>query len=103
MLLSKRNNNDQTTFLSSIDPNNKRAILEFRREFQEKTESRLYTDYDRGFFSAWTDYMSVLKKMNVQEMKALPSTQSPPQPSTVMAEANSQAQASLVDWQEKIS
>lgn len=104
MLLSKRNNNDQTTFLSSIDPNNKRAILEFRREFQEKTESRLYTDYDRGFFSAWTDYMSVLKKMNLQEMKTLPSPQSPPpQPSTVIAEANSQAQASLVDWQEKIS
>jgi hypothetical protein len=101
MLLSKRNNNDQTTFLSSIDPHNKRALLDFRREFQEKMESRLYTDYDRGFFSAWTDYMSVLKRMNLQEMKTLPSPQPAPQPDAAVVDVDSQTQASLTEWQGK--
>jgi len=78
MLISKRNNNDQQTFFAAMDTNDKRALLNFRREFQEKVESRLYTDYDRGFFSAWADYMSVLKRMELKEVKppqlAQPST-----------------------------
>ena len=78
MLISKRNNNDQQTFFAAMDTNDKRALLNFRREFQEKVESRLYTDYDRGFFSAWVDYMSVLKRMDLKEVK----TPQLPQPST---------------------
>jgi viroplasmin and RNaseH domain-containing protein len=100
MLLSKRHNNDQTTFLSTIDPTDKRAILDFRREFQEKMESRLYTDYDRGFFSAWADYMSVLKRMNLQE-KISPLPQSSSRPNTAVVDRSPQAQASLTEWQGK--
>ena len=102
MLISKRNNNDQNTFFATIDPNNKRALLDFRREFQEKMESRLYTDYDRGFFSAWVDYVSVLKRMNLKEVKPLQSPQPPPQVDATV-DANTQSQASLTEWQEQVS
>jgi len=81
MLISKRNNNDQNTFLATMDTSNKRSLLNFRREFQEKVESRLYTDYDRGFFSAWADYVSVLRRMDLKGIK-------PPQPPQPSSEAN---------------
>lgn len=102
MLISKRSNNDQNTFFATIDPNDKRALLDFRREFQEKMESRLYTDYDRGFFSAWADYVSVLKKMNLKEAKPFQSPQPPSQPAATV-DANTQNQASLTEWQEQVS
>jgi hypothetical protein len=81
MLISKRNNNDQNTFFATIDTSNKRSLLNFRREFQEKVESRLYTDYDKGFFSAWSDYMGVLRRIDLKEVK-LP--QPSPEPSTTV-------------------
>ena len=102
MLISKRSNNDQNTFLATIDPDNKRALLDFRREFQEKMESRLYTDYDRGFFSAWADYVSVLKKMHLKEAEPFQSPQPTPQPDATV-DANTQNQASLTEWQEQVS
>ena len=88
MLISKRNNNDQNTFLATMDASNKRALLEFRREFQEKVESRLYTDYDRGFFSAWADYMGLLKRMDMKEVKPL----QPSQPSSISTEVEADPQ-----------
>jgi hypothetical protein len=100
MLLSKRHNNDQNIFLATIDPNNKRALLDFKREFQEKVENRLYTDYDKGFFSAWVDYMSILKRMDFKEMKPLRSLQPIPQPDAAV-DANKPTQASLTEWQEQ--
>jgi hypothetical protein len=102
MLISKRSNNDQNTFLATIDPDNKRALLDFRREFQEKMESRLYTDYDRGFFSAWADYVSVLKKMHLKKAELFQSPQPTPQPDATV-DANTQNQASLTEWQEQVS
>jgi len=95
MLLSRRSNNDQNAFFVNMDINDKRALLESRREFQEKVESRLYADYDRGFFSAWTDCMSVLRRMDTKEV---PSSQ-PQQPNPTV-DVNPQTQASLASWQQ---
>ena len=92
MLISKRSNNDQNSFLATMDAGNKHALLEFRREFQEKVESRLYTDYDRGFFSAWADYVSVLKRMDLKQVKPLQTPEPSPESSTAV-EANSTVQA----------
>jgi hypothetical protein len=102
MLILKRNNSDQSTFFATIDPTNKRALLDSRREFQEKVESRLYPDYDRGFFSAWADYMSVLKKMDLKEVKPVQSLQPPSQPDAE-ADTTPQSQASLTEWQEQVN
>jgi viroplasmin and RNaseH domain-containing protein len=102
MLVSRRTNSDNPTFLTTLEPNNKRALLDLKKEFQEKVESRLYTDYDRGFFSAWVDYVSVLKRMNFKAAATVQTAQSQTtaQPETV-EEVAEQAQASLEDWQEQ--
>jgi hypothetical protein len=98
MLLSKRSNNDQNMFFATLDPNNKRALLDFRHEFQERMESRLYADYDRGYFSAWVDYVTVLKKMELVAATPLRSSQPDPAEDT-----KPQTQASLTDWQKQAS
>ncbi|HVP41548.1 MAG TPA: hypothetical protein VMS95_06315 [Candidatus Krumholzibacteriaceae bacterium] len=104
MLVAKRTNSDNPAFLTIIDPNNKRALLDLKKEFQEKVESRLYTDYDRGYFSAWTDYVSTLKRMDFKPAATMQTAQ--PQPATqptMVEEASEQAQASLTNWQEETS
>jgi hypothetical protein len=102
MLVSRRTNSDNPTFLATLDLNNKRTLLDLKREFQEKVESRLYTDYDRGYFSAWADYLSVLKRMDYKPIATVQTAQPQPaaQPETV-EKTTEQTQASLENWQEQ--
>jgi len=63
MLLAHRNNNDRYAFLSNLNINDKKELQNYRREFLRQSENRLHADYDRGFFSAWADYMRILPKL----------------------------------------
>jgi hypothetical protein len=99
MLLSRRNNNDHYSFFTNLDPVDKHALQNFRRDFQERMESRLYADYDRGYFSAWADYMRLLMRTN----KTISIPMQTPQLSPVVAEQSAPAQTSLTAWQDKQS
>jgi len=63
MLLAHRNNDDRYAFLSNLNIKDKRELKTYRREFLRQSEHRLHADYDRGFFSAWADYMRILPKL----------------------------------------
>jgi len=63
MLLTQRNGDDRYAFLTSLSTSTKKELHESRREFLRQSEHRLNADYDRGFFSAWADYMRLLSKM----------------------------------------
>ncbi len=66
MLLARRsNNNDVDAFFSKLDLKDKAALHNYRREFQNHTRNGLHGDFDRGFFSAWTDCMRVLSRMDI--------------------------------------
>lgn len=71
MLLTQRNNDDRYAFLTNMDMSIKKELHESRREFLRQSEHLLNADYDRGFFSAWADYMRILLKM---EAPAVPVT-----------------------------
>jgi len=109
MLLTRRNNNDQYSFFASLDQNDKHVFQNARRDFQERSESRLYADYDRGYFSAWAEYMRVLMKMQKTAMltsitKATPAAvqaSQPQQAASAASIANPTSQTSLANWQEK--
>ena len=34
----------------------------FKKKFLQQSKYELHTDFDRGYFSAWADYMHMLKK-----------------------------------------
>jgi hypothetical protein len=65
ILLSQKNNDDRYAFLSNLNLNNKKELHNYRREFSKQSESPLHAEYDKGFFTAWADYMSILTKMEL--------------------------------------
>jgi len=65
MLLAQRNNDDRYAFLSNLNIKDKIELHAYRREFLRQSEHRLHADYDRGFFSAWADYMRILPKLEL--------------------------------------
>jgi hypothetical protein len=64
LLLCQKNNSDQYAFVSNLDTTDEKALRSYRREFLKHVRNRLHVNYDRGFFSAWADYMYALIKMN---------------------------------------
>ncbi len=74
IFLAKKSNNDRYAFLSNNDFNNPDELKNYRREFLKHTRSKLHADYDRGFFSAWANYMRILAKLEKStEAKAIKS------------------------------
>jgi hypothetical protein len=66
MLLARRsNNNDAYAFFSKLDLNDKTTLNAYKREFSDHVKNRLHGDFDRGFFSAWSDCMRVLSRISV--------------------------------------
>ena len=63
MLLAQRSNDDRYAFLSNLNIKDKKELHTYRREFLLQSEHRLHADYDKGFFSAWADYMRILPKL----------------------------------------
>jgi hypothetical protein len=66
MLLSRRSSNDNYALLSKLDLTDKASLHMYRREFLEHTRNGLHGDFDRGYFSAWSDCMRILARLNVR-------------------------------------
>lgn len=64
ILLAQRSNDDRYLFLPHINPTDEDELKNYRRDFLEHTRNMTHADYDRGFFSAWNDYMRVLLKLS---------------------------------------
>ncbi|MCW4052968.1 MAG: hypothetical protein NWE78_07160 [Candidatus Bathyarchaeota archaeon] len=62
MLLARKTNGNQYTFISNIDSTDRTAILDHKKSFLKRVQSRFNDDFDRGFFSAWTEYARLLIK-----------------------------------------
>ena len=62
MFLAKKSNDDRYMFLSNMNFVNKGGLQKHRRGFSKYARDKLYADYDRGFFSAWADYLLFLLK-----------------------------------------
>ena len=65
MILAQRNNDDRYAFLTNLNLTNKKELHECRREFLRQSEHRLHAEYDRGFFSAWADFMRIVPKLDL--------------------------------------
>jgi len=60
MILTQRSNSDRYAFLSNLDLEDVEMLERSNKEFIRHSEDVLHTDYDRGFFSAWVDFTSLL-------------------------------------------
>ena len=62
MLLARKANGNQYTFMSNIDPKDKGALASYQKEFSGHIENRFHEDFDRGFFSAWSHYIQLIQR-----------------------------------------
>ncbi len=60
MFLARKANGNQYAFLSTISENTRAQIEGYRGEFLRHVQDRFHDDFDRGFFSAWSDYTRLL-------------------------------------------
>ena len=65
MYLSRKSNADEQSFFAKLDFSDKAAVHGYRREFLDHTKNGLHGDFDRGYFSAWSDCMRILIRMNI--------------------------------------
>lgn len=57
MILTQRSGDERYAFLTNLDPNDEEALKKHRRDFLKHVKSGFHADYDRGFFSAWADFL----------------------------------------------
>jgi len=57
-LMSKDN---QYLYINRIDPKNKKKINQVQKEFSKQSRSHLQGDFDKGYFTAWLEYIRILK------------------------------------------
>ncbi len=62
-ILLAHKTNDEYAFLQNLDLNNETELKKYRRDFLKQSRDKIHADYDRGFFSAWADYMRISIKM----------------------------------------
>ena len=62
MYLARKANGNQYTFISKIDLSGRPLVLNHKKSFLKRVQSRFNDDFDRGFFSAWVDYTRLLIK-----------------------------------------
>ncbi len=60
MLLTSKANGNQYSFLSATNLDGRAELEQHREEFGKHVQNRFHDDFDRGFFSAWFDYMRLL-------------------------------------------
>jgi len=72
ILLVRKANGDSYALLSRLDFDDKPALHGYRREFLNHVRNRLHGDFDRGFFSAWTDCMRVFSRIQVPHNVTVP-------------------------------
>ena len=76
MILALKSKDSRYVYFNQIDTENSKTIDDVRTKFINQTQNVLHKDYDRGFFSAWSDYLKLLKKVILQNQKHLALTPS---------------------------
>jgi hypothetical protein len=70
MYLSRKSSNDSYALFSKLDLTDTASLHMYRREFLEHTKNGLHGDFDRGYFSAWSDCMRILARLEVPNATA---------------------------------
>lgn len=63
IILAQKSNDDQYVFLPNVNFKDRQELQRYRREFSKHEKNRLHSDFDRGFFKAWAEYMRVSIKL----------------------------------------
>ncbi len=51
--------NDSYAFIKNLNLEDEKSLRKNRREFLKEYKNKVHSDFDRGFFAAWADYMLI--------------------------------------------
>ena len=54
--------NDSYAFIKKLNTEDEKELKKNRKEFLKEYKNKIHSDYDRGFFAAWADYMLISVK-----------------------------------------
>ena len=69
-ILLAQKSNDSYAFIKRVNFEDEKELKNFRKEFLDEYKNKIHSDYDRGFFAAWADYMLISKKSLIEQTKA---------------------------------
>ena len=64
-VLLAQKSNDSYAFVTNLNIEDEKELKKSRKKFLKEYKNKIYSDYDRGFFAAWADYMLT----SVRELK----------------------------------
>jgi ATP/maltotriose-dependent transcriptional regulator MalT len=70
IILTYRSGGESYEFFNNLDMEDAEALKKHYRDFLENSQSRFHADYDRGYFTALSDYMRVVMKMAKVKVEA---------------------------------
>ena len=69
-ILLTQKSSDSYAFIKNLNFKDEKELKKFKKEFLKESRNKIHADYDRGFFSAWADYMRI-------SIKTLANTEAP--------------------------
>ena len=68
-ILLAQKSSDSYAFIKKLDFEDEKELKNFRKDFLAEYKNKIHSDYDRGFFAAWADYMLISKKSLADDIK----------------------------------
>jgi hypothetical protein len=56
-----KSKSNQYLYINRIDPRDKKRMRQLQKEFSTQSRSPLQGDFDKGYFTAWLEYLRILK------------------------------------------
>ena len=61
-IILAQKSNDSYAFIKNVNFEDEKELKKSRKEFLKEYKNKIHSDYDRGFFAAWADYMLITVK-----------------------------------------
>ncbi len=68
-ILLAQKSSDTYAFIKKVNFEDEKELKKYRKEFLTEYKNKIHSDYDRGFFAAWADYMLISKKSLADDIK----------------------------------
>lgn len=57
MALALKSKDDRYLYINRVDPKDKKEMDKLQREFSKQSRSPLQDDFDKGYYTAWLEYL----------------------------------------------
>ena len=67
MLVAIKSGDTRYVFMNRLDVDDRKSVDEARQRFHREARNQFEGEFDRGFFTAWTEFLRLLKEVEKKE------------------------------------